>query len=450
MKFLSLFLASIVASNGLAAEWPQFRGPLGSGAVHDSGHPTQWNSNQADGSADEQSANIAWSTEIPGGGWSSPVVVNDRVFITTAVSKESGKPKGFGDGVASMRSFSRAKAPEEPVSFEVHCLSLSGGELIWKKVISTQKPPYKIHPSNSYATESPAADAERVFAYFASIGVLACLDHDGNESWKREFGASPTANDLGTGSSLAIHRGRVFVQCDNQQESFLCAIDASSGEDLWRCVREGKTSWSSPIVWQNKQRAELVVCGAGDVTSYDPETGDELWKLTGTGGAFSASPTADEHRIYFGNSGRTSRGPLVAIEAGASGDLDWDSPGSPNGIAWSEPSSAPGMSSPVVADGRLYVLSRGIISCHDAESGKRLFRERLSNASRVASSLWAADGMVFVLDESGKTSVIEVADEFKLVSTNSIDDLFWSTPSIANRALLIRGANALYCVRNSE
>ena len=159
-----------------------------------------------------------------------------------------------------------------------------------------------------------------------------------------------------------------------------------------------------------------------------------------------ASPTFDENRIYFGQSGRNSRGPLVAINAGATGQLTLDSIG--DSLAWAEDSSAPGMCSPVVLDGRVYVLSRGILSCHDATTGERLYRERLQNASSVTASLWAAGGKIFTLNESGETSVIKSGEEFELLGSNSIDGLFWSTPSVTQSALLIRGAGKLYCVAN--
>ncbi|MEO1528119.1 MAG: PQQ-binding-like beta-propeller repeat protein, partial [Planctomycetota bacterium] len=205
-------------------------------------------------------------------------------------------------------------------------------------------------------------------------------------------------NDFGTGSSLALHDGLVFVQCDNEEQSFVCALNASSGEETWRINRDGGTSWSSPVIWNNKLRTELVTCGSGTVTGYEPATGKVLWTLTGAGGAFSASPTFDAERIYLGQSGRTSRGPLVAVNAGAAGALTYDSLGD-KGIAWIQDSSAPGMCSPVVANGFVYVLSRSILSCHDAATGERLYRERLKDASSVTASLWAAGDKIFGLNE---------------------------------------------------
>ena len=120
----------------------------------------------------------------------------------------------------------------------------------------SRKPPYKIHPSNSYATESPVTDGERLYVYYAAVGVVAALDYDGNILWKRELGAFKTGTDFGTGSSLSMHEGMLFVQCDNEEQSFVCGIDCKTGEDVWRKERNSRTSWSSPVIWSNPLRSD--------------------------------------------------------------------------------------------------------------------------------------------------------------------------------------------------
>ena len=431
---VAIALASCCSDNLLAADAGQFRGQNGNGVLADS-LPESWNDTQ----------NIRWSVDFPGGGWSSPVVAGDLVFVTTAVAEGESGPKGFGEGIQLMMKFSRGKAPDKPYSFQVHCLKLSDGSSVWKTEIVSRKPPFKIHPSNSYATESPVTDGSNVYAYFASVGVVACLDKGGQQVWSRDLGAFKTGNDFGTGSSLALHDGHVYVQCDNEEGSFVCALDTKTGKDVWRDDRESRTSWSSPVIWKNEKRTELVTCGSGTVTSYDPSTGDVLWKMTGAGGAFSASPTFDQQRIYLGQSGRNSRGPLVAVNAGATGELTFDDIGE-NAVAWAAESSAPGMCSPVVLDGRVYVLSRGILSCHHASTGERLYRERLKDASSVTASLWASGDKVFTLSESGQTAVIESGDKFNIVGTNSLEGLYWSTPTGTGETLLIRSAGKLHCI----
>ena len=418
--------------------WSQFRGPQGNGSVPQA-VPTEW-------SADDK---VQWTSPIPGGGWSSPVVASDRVFVTTAVSKEFPGPKGFGDGVASMRSFFQSKPPQEPMSFEVHCLNLSDGKPLWKQVVASQKPAHKIHPSNSYATESPATDGKRVYTYFAAVGLVTCFDLEGTKLWSRELGAYPTSSNFGTGSSLSLDGKHLFVQCDNEEKSFVVALNTETGEDQWRVERAGRTSWSSPLVWHNRVRKEVVVCGSDGVTSYHPETGATLWQYRGRGGAFSASPTADSQRIYFGQSGRNSRGPLIAVNAGAEGELTAESL-SPQGVAWTVSSAAPGMCSPVVVGERLFVLSRGIISCHNATDGERIYRSRLRGASSVTASLWAAGDKVYALNESGATSVIAASDTFDVLNSNAIPGLYWSTPAISGNAILLREAGKLHCIRDDS
>ncbi|MEM0927592.1 MAG: PQQ-binding-like beta-propeller repeat protein, partial [Planctomycetota bacterium] len=230
-----------------------------------------------------------------------------------------------------------------------------------------------------------------------------------------------------------------------EEKSFVIALKSESGEEVWRDDRPNGTSWSSPVIWRNEKRTELIVCGSGTVTSYDPASGDVFWKLTGTGGAYSASPTYDAERLYCGQSGRTSRGPLVAIHAGASGALTLDDTGEGK-LAWVVDNAGPGMCSPVVAKNRVYVLSRGILSCHDAETGDAIYKERLKNASSVTSSLWASGDSVFAINESGETSVITTGDEFQLTGTNLIEGLFWSSPTATEDALLVRSAAKLYCI----
>lgn len=431
---IATLLVNVFASSLRSEDSPQFRGPSGNGVYSDS-LPQEWS----------DQAGIRWTIDVPGGGWSSPVCAKGRIFVTTAVSADDSKPKGFGDGVKSMGDFYRSKEPDQPYSFELHCLNASDGKTIWKKPVVSRIPPYKVHPSNSYATESPVTDGDFVYTYFASVGVASCFDSQGQQIWTRELGAFKTGNDFGTGSSLALHDGKVFVQCDSEEQSFLCALDTKTGKDVWRDNRDSRTSWSSPVIWKNEKRTELVACGSGTVTSYDPADGTVLWKLTGTGGAYSASPTFDTKRLYLGQSGRNSRGPLVAVNAGASGEMTFDDV-SESQLAWVTEKSAPGMCSPVVVDGRVYVLSRGILSCHDAATGDQIYKERLDNASSVTSSLWVSGTSLFAMNEAGDTAVIKSGETFQLTRTNSIEGLFWSTPSTTDSALLIRSSDKLHCI----
>ncbi|MFP6765679.1 MAG: PQQ-binding-like beta-propeller repeat protein [Planctomycetaceae bacterium] len=436
----AVFLLMSFASEVQSADWPWFRGQLGNSSLARLEHPAVWNESQ----------NIAWTADLPGGGWSSPVVSDGRVFVTTASAGGRLKPKGFSAGVASMRGFfGNAGKPVGKVLFEVHCMRLTDGRTIWSKPVVEAEPPHRVHPSNTYATESPVAVDGRVYTYFASIGIVACLDHDGEEVWRVNVGAFPTSSHFGTGSSLAFDRGRLFLQCDNQTKSFLLAIDCATGKELWRVNRSGRTSWSSPLVWQNHVRTELVVCGSTDVTSYSLNSGKVLWRLTGINGSFSASPAADRQRVYFGNSGPGRSGPLVAVNAGAAGELTAQNSEAASGVAWVQQSSGPGLASPV-SDGQfVYVTGRGILSVYNATTGERVKRTRLQSGSSIAASPWIAGDRLFILDEAGNTQVMKTGRNVETISTNSINGLFWSTPSIAGPNLLLREAGRLYCVRGN-
>ncbi len=439
-----------------ASDWNQFRGPLGSGVSATSDLPDTW-------SEDE---NLAWSVDLPGQGWATPIVAGDRILVPVAVPQGDVKVVGFGGGILAMRGLKDAKPPAKPMSFEVHCLSLADGRSLWKRTITERRPDHAIHPSNTYATESPVTDGQNVYVLFASIGVVACLDLDGNPVWQKEFATAATSNNFGTGSSLTLADGLLFLQCDSQGQSFLTALDAATGEESWRLDREGGSCWSTPMIWRNNQRTELIVLGDGIAQSLDPITGDAFWSLTYPDGSFAASPAADEERVYFGNSGPGKRGVLVAVRAGASGELslnDVSSGGENDGdegntsevvteaapVAWARTASGPGMGSPVAFDGKLYIESRGVLACHDAETGDVIYKKRLPGAGSIAASMWVAGGKLHILDETGTTFVIDTGDEFKLVAKNKLAGLYWATPSVTADGLLLRAADKLHCIRRT-
>ena len=429
--FVSLLASSTAVGQTESTESSQFRGAGGTGVVASRDFPETWSSD----------SNVAWAVDLKGGGLSSPVVVGDRIFLTTAIG--FAEPASFMQGVSDMRP----KLPEGSLKFHVMCLKLDDGSLVWEKTIADQKPEHPIHASNSFATESPASDGEHLFVYFASIGKLAGMDLDGNVLWQKDIGAYPTGNGFGPGSSITVGDGRVFVQCDNDQSSFVAAYDTKTGDEVWNKPREGRTSWATPIFWKNDLRSELVTCGSGFVTSYNPANGEEYWSISNIGMSFSSSPAVDNKRIYFGNSGPRSSGPLVAISAGMKGKVQFAANAKIENVAWSKMQAGPGMSSPVSVGGYVYVAGKRMLTCYSAEDGAQVYKTRMQLGS-MAASLWAAGDRVFAMDETGKAIAIEVGPEMKISSTNQIDnDLFWSTPAMAGNSLLIRGNKKLYCIR---
>jgi outer membrane protein assembly factor BamB len=283
---------------------------------------------------------------------------------------------------------------------------------------------------------------------------LYCYDFDGDLVWQRDFGTYETRAGWGTSSSPVIYGGKLFLQIDNQEQSFLLALDAESGREVWRVPRDEATQYSSPIIWQNSNRAELVA-GGMIYRSYDPETGKLLWQLDMAKGRSVASPVADGDRLYVGTEFRNRGGAddgggyLFAVKADASGDVTPAPRASTSdGVAWSCADSGIQMASPVVCEGYIYLFERrsSVANCVDAKTGELVYRDRVPGARAFWASPWTFDGKVFALDETGTAYIIEPGPELRVLWTNKIDEQFWSTPAVSNGALFLRGADHLYCI----
>lgn len=425
------------------AAWSTFRGPSGRGVVA-APHPDRW--------SDE--SNIAWKVEVPGGGWSSPVVANGVVYVTTAVQtakEDGGRPLGFAGGARMPESRGTgAPKPEGDVIFQLRAYDLSNGELKWQKELARRVPDRGVHPSNSYATETPVTDGDRVVCYFGAIGLMTCVDTKGEVVWTQELGAFPTNADFGTASALATAAGNVFVQCDNDESSFVAAFRLTDGEPAWRVERPRGSAWASPIAWTHGDATDLVVCGPGTVTGYSPTTGDARW-VVDVGGTFSSSPAIDGDLLIVGNSGRMQRGPLLAIEASVEGEIDADDEDEDSPIAWNVSRAGPSFASPVAVNGMVWIInSQGILTCRDAATGEELYDERLPDLRQVVSCPWTDGDNVYILGESGRTYVVAATPEFELVATNQVEGTFWATPSAADGNLLLRSVDSLICIRAAQ
>ena len=345
----------------------------------------------------------------------------------------------------------RPKAPEAVHQWKVICLDLKTGDIRWERQVHEGKPETPIHLKSSYASETPVTDGERVYCYFGNVGVF-CFDLDGTELWKHKVKPHAMRLGWGTASSPTIHQGRLYLVNDNDRESYLLALNAKSGEEVWRVPREEKSNWATPFIWQNDQRTEIVTPGTGKVRSYDLE-GKLLWSLKGMSSITIATPYEHNGLLYL-SSGYVldpSR-PIYAIRPGATGDISLQSgKTSSEYIAWSQPKSAPYNPSTIIADNRMFVLyDMGMVSCFQSSDGTELFsRQRLPNGHAFTSSPWAYGGNVFFLNEDGVTFVLKSGDQFELLHTNSLadDDMCMATPAIAGDRLLIRTAARVYCIK---
>ncbi len=291
-------------------------------------------------------------------------------------------------------------------------------------------------------------DGERVYVYFGSIGILAAFDLNGKKVWSRELGAFNTQVELGTGASPTIYKDRIYVVNDNTTQSFLSAFDKRTGAELWRVNRDERGNWSTPLVWENELRTEIVTAGTVKVRSYDLD-GKQLWELRGMTTLTIPSPFAQNGLVYIssGYPGALPR-PVYAIRPGASGDISLKpDETTSNYIAWYHPQLGTYNTSALVYGGYYYtLLDRGFLLCHDAKTGKQIYgRQRISiDSTGFTSSPWAYNGKIFVLSEDGDTYVIQAGPEFKVIGKNSLGDMPLATPAALRGSLIVRTQSKLY------
>ena len=435
----ALALSTIVPILG-QENWPQFRGPGARGVGDSPKLPLVWGSG----------TNIAWQTPIPGRGWSSPVVWGDRIFLTTAVSEgqvEAPKKGLYFGG-------DRPTPPSYRHHWQVLCLDWRDGRVLWTNEVAVAAPLTPVHLKNTYASETPVTDGEHVYAHFGPVGLF-CLDVSGKLAWSQPFQPRKIAHGWGTAASPALHGDRVFVVSDNEEESFAAAFDKRTGKELWRVSRDEPSNWTSPFVWEHPGRTELVTAGHKKVRSYDLE-GKLLWESKGLSSITIPTPFAADGLLYVsagyvGDNLKPNK-PVYAIRPGGAGDITppGDETKAPF-VAWMEPNSASYNPSPLVYDGRFYVLwDFGFLSCRDAATGREIYeKQRIKAEGSVGftASPWAYRGRVFCLSEDGDTYVFQAGDTFKPERVNSLGEMCMATPAMARDSLILRTASSVYRIQ---
>jgi len=430
---LVLFAGVSLAQERLPANdhWPQFRGARAAGVVTGGNLPDAWSTTQ----------HVVWKTEIPGKGWSSPIVWGDKVFVATCVAP--------GKVEAPKAGYYAPKAVEIPPGehrWMVYCIDGQTGKVLWEKVAHQGRPEQSIHVKNNYAPETPVTDGERLYAYFGDVGLF-CYDFDGKPLWSKKWGSFPTRMGWGTGASPVLHEDRIYVVNDNEKTSFLAALDKKTGKEIWRVDRAEKSSWATPFVWEHKQRTEIVTSATQRVRSYGLD-GKLLWEFAGMSEICVPTPVAALDLLFVSSGYEYGRPrPLYAIRPGASGDITLKKDETSNQfIAWYKEPAGAYHPSPLVYGDHLYVLySLGFIACYDARTGKEIYdRQRLGGS--FTASPWAYDGKIFCLSEEGETFVVQAGAQFKLLGKNSLGEMCMATPAMARERLFIRTLSKLYCI----
>ena len=421
---LAVVAAGLMYGASVSAEdWPQWRGPAATGVSGEKGLPLKWSDTE----------NIAWRAKLTGTGVSSPIVSGDRVFVTSqtgAGAFRHGPRLGQGaDTNAAERALNRTGS--SGVRFLVEAINRADGRRLWTYELGSEGALPPVHDKHNLASASPVTDGERVYAVFGTSQVAA-VDMQGKAVWTRHLGRDfgPWDINWGNGSSPIVRGGALILVCYHERMSYLLALDARTGKQLWKTDRpEGVLSYSTPIVVPGPQGDELVVNSSVGVEAYDAASGKPLWHFNETNRFPIPVPMYHDGVIYLSRGYRSS--PYIAIRPGGRGDI------SKTHVVWHVPTGGPYISSIVHYDGLIYMAGDvGVITCVDGKTGERVWRERLGGI--YTASPVAADGKVYLLSETGETIVLKAGRTPTVLARNAIGGRILASPAISQGRLFIR------------
>lgn len=435
LALLCCCTAAAAADNDAAADnWGQWRGPLATGVAPQADPPLVWN--ESDGT------NVRWKSPIPGRGHSTPVVWNDRIFLTTAVAT--------GPALPPRPSTAPGNHDNLPVTHRHKFVALAvdrgSGKILWQNTLREALPHEQGHQTGSLASASPVTDGEHVIVNFGSFG-LYCLDFDGTLVWHKDFGAMQSLHGHGEGSSPVLWGKTLVVNWDHEAGSFVVALDKRTGEQLWKVDRKEITSWATPIVVERAGRPQVIVSGTGRIRGYDLATGKVLWECGGLSANVVASPVSDGRLVFAGSS--YDKRALLAIRLdGAAGDITGS-----DRVVWSRFRGTPYVPSPLLYDDALYFLThyQGVLNRVAATSGEdRPGPIRLNGIGNIYASPVAAAGRVYVTDLDGVTAVVSHGDVPRLLAVNRLSEPIAASAALAGRDLFLRGERSLYRLTEGE
>lgn len=426
-----LALSCLAAVSVLAQpRWPQFRGPEASGIAAEPA-ATEWNG--------ETGKNVLWKQAIPGLAHSSPIVWGDRIFVTTAVPTKGGaaalKVGLYGD-ITSV--------PDEGEhSFKVYCLDRKSGKIRWERTAITRVPRTRRHPKSTHANPTPATDGKYVVALFGSEGLYV-YDFNGKLIWQKDLGVLDgnffmvPAAQWGYASSPIIRDGRILIQADVNKDSFLAAFDLKTGKELWRTPRADVPTFGSPAVvpytGTGGGKLQVVVNGWKQIAGYDFDSGKELWTRKGAGDIPVPTPVFADGLVVITNAHGPGR-PVYAFKTDGT-------------LAWSVDRAGNYMQTPVLHHGLAYLCyDNGVLTVFDLPTGSRVYQQRLgAGNSGYSASPVAAGRHLYVTSEEGRTFVLELGREYKLVSQNDLGETVMASPAVAGGVIYMRGRNHLYAI----
>ncbi len=393
----------IVPPSEARSHWPRWRGPSGQGIAKGAGYPDTWSDTE----------NVLWKSPVPGRGHSSPIVWEDRIFLTTA----------YNDGRAAVLSYRR-----------------SDGQLLWQSYVPDTTPEH-LHRKNSHASATPSTDGRLVYASFGNKGLIA-VNFDGKVVWHRSLGTID--NYHGTAGSPLLFEDRLILYQDHRGDAFIAAFNAATGETLWRTARKHTVGWGTPVAVGVGDHVEIIVSSERRVYAYDPANGEELWRCDGNLREVIPTPVVG-HGLVFCSSGRA--GPTLAIRPGGSGDV------TDTHIEWKTSRGSPFVPSPLLYGDYLYTVNdmASIATCFRAASGQTMWQGRLGVARRegFSASPVGVDGKVFFTNDQGETFVLKAGPEFELLHVNRLNAMTLASPALVDGRWYFRTNRELIAIGKS-
>lgn len=448
LLLVATFVATGVISAGLRGEttWPKWRGNRLTGEVPGAQPPTTWSDTQ----------NIRWKTKIPGAGFSTPIIWQDRIFLLTAVQTNEERPVAAGavpaaPELAADKGGKRGgkgggfrgggPTPTKVHEFMVVAVNRTTGKIEWQKLARREVPHEGHHPSHGFASSSPVTDGKRLWVSFGSRGIY-CYDLDGNLQWEKDLGDMRTRGNFGEGASPALAGNLLLVPWDHEDQSFIVALDQGTGAEVWRKNRDERSSWSTPVIVEVGGKLQAIVAATTRTRSYDVATGDIVWEAGGLTPNVIPMPVVGHGMVYVmsgfqGNS-------IQAIKLTSRGDVTDTA-----NVVWSRRRSAPYVPSPVLSGERLYMskTNDAYLSCLNALTGEVHYEDQpLPGVRGIYASPLAANGLLYVVGREGTTLVLKDQPTFEVVATNKLNDKIDASPVMLGKELYLRGHEYLYCI----
>ena len=417
------------------SNWPSWRGVTGNGVAPDSSNPPkEWS----------EEKNIFWKIKLPGLGHSTPVIWQDKIFLTSAIPfGEVTEPPIYDNAPGSHDNSPVAQKHK----FVVLCIDKKTGETIWNTKCNELFPHEGGHKSGSLASASPVTDGKQVIAYFGSHGLYSIDCQSGKIIWKRDLGKMATKHGHGEGSSPVLKGNTIIINWDHEKESAIYAINKNTGKNIWKVDRKEVTSWSTPIIVKSGEKNQVIVSSTQRIRGYDMNNGKVIWECSGMSNNVVASPVSENEKVYLGCS--YDKRAMIAIDIKeAKGDItDTDH------VMWSTNKRTPYVPSPLLYKGTLYYLShyQGILSVTHAESGKtKAGPFRISALRDIYSSPVGAGDHIYITSREGLTIVLSHDDEPEPVAFNKLEDSFSASASISGNQIFLRGEKFLYCIGSKK